>query len=87
MENLHAENYIAQMEIRVMFITWLNIVEITQQKMKKNIWYISANRLSIYSQLPVLNRTYFQEKMSRSLQLRYRPVSLYYNWKFKIVYI
>jgi hypothetical protein len=37
MENLHAENFVAQMEIRVMFIKWLNIVEITQHKVKKYI--------------------------------------------------
>jgi len=87
MENLQAENFIAQMEIRAMFIMWLNNVEITQHKVKKYIWHISANRLSIYSQLPVLNRTYFHEKMSRSLQFRYRPVSLCYNRKFTIAYI
>jgi len=61
-ENLHEENFIAQMVIRTMFITWLNNVEITQHKVKKYIWHIPVNRLSVYSQVPVLNGTYYHKK-------------------------
>jgi len=54
MENLHALNFIGQMEIRTVIISWLNNVEITQHKVKKYkyIRHISVNKFSIYCEYP-----------------------------------